>query len=354
MSSLFSPFQLRDLIFRNRVFVSPMCQYSADNGVAGPWHMVHYGSRAVGGAGLVMFEATAVSPEGRISPNDLGIWNDEQGKALAPIIEFIKVHGTVPGIQLAHAGRKASTALPWLGGKALYPVNGGWEPVAPSSLPFSPEHLTPHALSVKEIENTVEDFVDAAQRALDAGFEVVEVHMAHGYLLHEFLSPLTNQRSDEFGGSLENRMRFPIRVTEAVRELWPKHLPIFVRISATDWVENGWDLKQSIQLARRLKDIGVDLIDCSSGGLLPLVDIPVEPGFQVPFATAIRNEADIATGAVGLITEPEQAEQIIKSNQADVVLLARQLLRDPYWPLYAARRLKSDVHWPHQYLRARL
>ena len=354
MSSLFSPFQLRDLLFRNRVFVSPMCQYSADQGVAGPWHMVHYGSRAVGGAGLVMFEATAVSPEGRISPNDLGLWNDEQTGALKPVVEFIKVHGAVPGIQLAHAGRKASTALPWLGGNALNPVAGGWEPVAPSSLPFSPEHLTPHELTAKEITDTIDAFAKAAQRALNAGFEVVEVHMAHGYLLHEFLSPLSNQRSDTFGGSLENRMRLPILVTQAVRDVWPGHLPIFVRISATDWVENGWDLQQSIQLSRKLKDIGVDLIDCSSGGLLPLVDIPVEPGFQVPFATAIRNEADIATGAVGLITEPEQAEQIIKSNQADVVLLARQLLRDPYWPLHAARSLKADVHWPHQYQRARL
>jgi 2,4-dienoyl-CoA reductase-like NADH-dependent reductase (Old Yellow Enzyme family) len=354
MSSLFSPFEVRDLLFRNRVFVSPMCQYSADNGVAGPWHMVHYGSRAVGGAGLVMFEATAISPEGRISPNDLGLWNDEQAEALIPIVEFIKVHGAVPGIQLAHAGRKASTALPWLGGKALNPVAGGWEPVAPSSLPFSPEHLTPHELTAKEITDTIDAFAKAAQRALDAGFEVVEVHMAHGYLLHEFLSPLSNQRSDTFGGSLENRMRLPMLVTQAVREVWPGHLPIFVRISATDWVENGWDLQQSIQLSRKLKNIGVDLVDCSSGGLLPLVDIPVEPGFQVPFATAIRNEADIATGAVGLITEPEQAEQIIKSDQADVVLLARQLLRDPYWPLHAAKTLQADVHWPHQYLRAKL
>ena len=354
MSSLFSPFQLRDLLIRNRVFVSPMCQYSADDGIAGPWHMVHYGSRAVGGAGLVIFEATAISPEGRISPNDLGLWNETQAQALTPIVEFIKVHGAVPAIQLAHAGRKASTALPWLGGKALNPVEGGWEPVAPSSLPFSPEHLTPHELTTKEIKNIVDDFVKAALRALEAGFEVVEVHMAHGYLLHEFLSPLSNQRTDEFGGSLTNRMRFPIQVTQAVREVWPKHLPIFVRISATDWVENGWDLQQSTQLAQRLKDTGVDLIDCSSGGLLPLVDIPVAPGFQVPFATAIRNEADIASGAVGLIIEPEQAEQIIKNNQADAVLLARQLLRDPYWPLYAARKLQADIHWPHQYQRAKL
>ncbi|WP_455365848.1 NADH:flavin oxidoreductase/NADH oxidase [Kaarinaea lacus] len=354
MASLFSPFQLRDLIIRNRIFVSPMCQYSADDGVATPWHMVHYGSRAVGGAGLVMFEATAVTPEGRISPNDLGLWNNIQAEALAPIVEFIKVHGAVPAIQLAHAGRKASTALPWQGGKALNPVTGGWEPVAPSSLPFSPEHLTPHELTVKEIEGLIDDFRKAAQRALDAGFEVVEVHMAHGYLLHEFLSPLSNQRTDEFGGSLENRMKLPIQVTKAVRNVWPKHLPIFVRISATDWVENGWDLPQSIQLARQLKEVGVDLVDCSSGGLLPLIDMPVEPGFQVPFAAAIREEAGIATGAVGLITEPKQAEQIIRDSQADVVSLARQLLREPYWPLHAARILNAEVHWPHQYLRAKL
>jgi 2,4-dienoyl-CoA reductase-like NADH-dependent reductase (Old Yellow Enzyme family) len=354
MSSLFSPLQLRDLLFRNRIFVSPMCQYSADNGIAGPWHMVHYGSRAVGGAALVMFEATAVSPEGRISPNDLGIWNNEQRHALTPIVEFIKVHGAVPGIQLAHAGRKASTALPWLGGKPLNPIAGGWEPVAPSSLPFSQEHLTPRELTVHDIKNVVADFAGAAQRALDAGVEVACIHMAHGYLLHEFLSPLSNQRTDKYGGSFENRIRFPLQVTEAVREIWPTHLPLFVRISATDWVEQGWDLQQSIQLARRLKNAGVDLIDCSSGGLLPDVNIPSAPGFQVPFATAIRNEADIATGAVGLITEPLQAEQIIKNKQADAVLLARQLLRDPYWPLHAARELQVDVHWPHQYQRAKL
>ena len=354
MSKLFSPIQLRELLIRNRIFVSPMCQYSAHDGIAGSWHMVHYGSRAVGGAGLVMFEATAVAPEGRISPNDLGIWNDEQAKALAPIVEFIKVHGAVPAIQLAHAGRKASTGLPWQGGKPLNPIAGGWEPVAPSSLPFGPEHLTPRELSFKEIKTIVDAFTDAGQRALTAGFEVVEIHMAHGYLLHEFLSPISNQRDDEYGGSFESRIRLPLQVSKAVREIWPEHLPVFTRISATDWVEQGWDLQQSIQLAQQLKVCGVDLIDCSSGGLLPDVNIPEEPGFQVPFASAIRDKAGVATGAVGLITEAEQAEQIITTNQADVVFLARQLLRDPYWALHAAQVLQVDVHWPHQYQRAKL
>ena len=354
MASLFSTIQLRELLIRNRIFVSPMCQYSANDGVAGPWHMVHYGSRAVGGAGLIMFEATAVTPQGRISPQDLGLWNNEQMQALIPVVDFIKVHGAVPAIQLAHAGRKASTDLPWLGGKPLSPVSGGWEPVAPSCLPFSPEHLTPHELTLNQIKEIIDAFVKAAQRALTAGFEAVEIHMAHGYLLHEFLSPLTNQRRDDFGGSFENRIRLPIKITEAVREVWPEHLPVFVRISATDWVEHGWDLEQSIRLAQHLKNSGIDLVDCSSGGLLPDANIPLAPGFQTPFATAIRNKADIATGAVGLITDPNQAENIIAAGQADVVFMARELLRDPYWPLHAAHTLHVDVHWPHQYQRAKL
>lgn len=353
MTRLFSELRLRELTFRNRIFVSPMCQYSATDGIPTDWHLVHLGARAVGGAALVMTEASAVCPEGRISPYDLGLWNDAQRDAFRPIARFIKDQGAVPAIQLAHAGRKASTDAPWLGGGALLPENGGWVTVAPSPIPFTPAHTLPRALDAAEIDTIVEQFVASARRALDAGFEVVEVHAAHGYLLHEFLSPLTNARTDDYGGSLENRARLMLRIAKAVRELWPAHLPVFVRISATDWVEGGWDLAQSVQLARWLKDLGVDLIDCSSGGLTADARIPAAPGFQVPFAAAIRKEAGIATGAVGLITEPDQAEQILATEQADVVLLAREFLRNPYWPLHAATALRSDAPWPRQYLRAR-
>ncbi len=354
MTRLFSELRLRELTFRNRIFVSPMCQYSATDGLPTDWHLVHLGTRAVGGAALVMTEASAVCPEGRISPYDLGLWNDVQRDAFKPIARFIKEQGAVPAIQLAHAGRKASTDAPWQGGGPLSPANGGWVPAAPSAVPFTPAHAMPHALGTAEIDAIVELFAASARHALGAGFEVVEVHAAHGYLLHEFLSPLTNRRTDDYGGSLENRARLTLRITQAVRDLWPAHLPLFVRISATDWVEGGWDLAQSIQLARWLKDIGVDLIDCSSGGLTADARIPAAPGFQVPFAAAIRKETGIATGAVGLITEPEQAEQILMSEQADVVLLARELLRNPYWPLHAATALKSEAPWPKQYLRAKL
>lgn len=351
MSNLFSVFQLRDLTFKNRIFVSPMCQYSSLDGLPTDWHLVHLGSRAVGGAALLMVEATAVSPEGRISPGDSGIWSDEHARAFQPIAAFIKAQGAVPAIQLAHAGRKASTDAPWRGGKPIV-GEGSWQTIAPSAVPFG-NYPTPRAMTRQEIEETVAQFVSAAKRSLTAGFEVVEIHMAHGYLLHEFLSPLSNLRTDEFGGNLAGRVKLPLQVAEAVRRVWPAHLPVFVRISATDWVEGGWDLPQSIQLATWLKALGIDLIDCSSGGNVPGVKIPVGPNYQVPFATAIRKEAGIATGAVGLITEPLQAEQIITSHEADVVFLARAMLRDPYWPLHAAKELKADLAWPVQYERAK-
>jgi 2,4-dienoyl-CoA reductase-like NADH-dependent reductase (Old Yellow Enzyme family) len=353
MSKLFTPFTLRTVTFRNRIFVSPMCQYSSCDGLPTDWHMVHLGSRAVGGAGLVMVEATAVSPEGKISPDDSGIWSDDHADAFRPIAQFICDQGAVPGIQLAHAGRKASTDLPWRGGSPLVPEQRGWQPIAPSAIPFASGHPVPRELSDSDLDGIEEYFRFATRRALSAGFQVVEVHMAHGYLLHEFLSPLANKRTDKFGGSLENRLRFPLRVAAAVRSEWPAELPLFARISATDWVEGGWDLAQSIILAGRMKAMGVDLIDCSSGFVVPDEKIPFEPGFQVPFAAAIRTETGIATGAVGLITEPLQAEHIVATGQADAVFLARQMLRDPYWPLHAARELGVEVSWPNQYLRAK-
>ncbi|HEX8721368.1 MAG TPA: NADH:flavin oxidoreductase/NADH oxidase [Pyrinomonadaceae bacterium] len=351
MSRLFSAFSLRGLEFRNRVFVSPMCQYSSRDGLPNDWHMVHLGSRAVGGAGLVCVEATGVSPEGRISPGDTGIWSDEHARAFAPVVSFVKAQGARAAIQLAHAGRKASTDVPWRGGKPLGEGEGGWQTLAPSAVPFG-DWPAPREMTREDIETVTRQFADAARRALAAGFEVVELHMAHGYLLHEFLSPLSNLREDEFGGSPENRARFPLMVAEAVRAVWPEQLPLFARISATDWVEGGWDLGQSVQLSRRLKGCGVDLIDCSSGGLVPGARIPVAPGYQVPFAETIRREARVATGAVGLVTEPEQAEEIIATGKADAVLLARAELRDPYWPLHAARRLGAEAPWPVQYARA--
>ena len=353
MSRLFSPFTLRELTFRNRIFVSPMCQYSSKGGIPTDWHMVHLGSRAVGGAGLVMVEATAVSPEGRISPDDSGIWNDEQAAAFAPIARFIRTQGAVPGIQLAHAGRKASTDIPWKNGAPLALDNGGWQPVAPSPAPFAPGYPEPTELTHDALKTVCSRFVDAAHRALGAGFQVVEIHMAHGYLLHEFLSPLANRRTDEFGGTLENRILFPLSIAREVRQIWPQELPVFVRISANDWVEGGWELAQSIELSRRLKELGIDLIDCSSGGLLPQAFVPFGPGFQTPFATAIRQQVGIATGAVGFVTQPAQAEQIIATGLADAVLLAREMLRDPYWPLHAASSLGVDIPWPPQYERAK-
>ena len=350
---LFSPLRLRDVEFRNRVWVSPMCQYSARDGLANDWHLVHLGSRAVGGAGLVLGEATAVSPEGRISPGDLGLWSDAQVDALARVTSFVAERGSVPGVQLAHAGRKAATGLPWSGGRPLGAEEGGWEVVAPSAGPYGAGYPAPRVLTDLEIAGLVRRFAEAAGRAAAAGFRVVEIHAAHGYLLHEFLSPVTNRRSPPYGGTLEDRARVVLEVARAVREALPPGLPLFVRISATDWVEGGWDLEQSIQLARWLGESGVDLIDCSSGGLVPDARPPVAAGYQVPFAEAIRREAGIATAAVGLITEPAQAEEIVASGRADAVLLARAMLRDPHWPLHAAQALGAEGPWPAQYLRAR-
>ncbi len=353
MSVLFSPLKIREVTFRNRIFVSPMCMYSSSEGLPTSWHLVHLGSRAVGGAALVMVEATAVSPEGRISPDDSGLWSAAHAEAFRPIAEFIAAQGAVAGIQLGHAGRKASTDAPWRGGGPLGPEARGWQPVAPSPLPFAAGHPLPRELTAGEIEEIVGQFADAARLAREAGFRVVEVHMAHGYLLHQFLSPLTNRRADEYGGSLENRLRLPLRVARAVREAWPAEWPVFVRISASDWLPGGWDLEQSVELCRRLRELGIDLIDCSSAGLAPDAVLPAGPGFQTPFATAIREQAGIATGTVGFITEPAQAEQIVATGLADAVFLARELLRDPYWPLHAARALGVDLPWPPQYRRAR-
>jgi 2,4-dienoyl-CoA reductase-like NADH-dependent reductase (Old Yellow Enzyme family) len=351
---LFSPLRLRELVFKNRVFVSPMCQYSAVDGMPMDWHLVHLGCRAIGGAALVMTEATAVSPEGRISPFDTGIWSREQATAFRKIAEFIRQHGAVAGIQIAHAGRKASTDVPWRGGKPLDTGNGGWQPIGPSPVPFAEGYAVPREMTEAEMERVRNAFAAAARHGQEAGFEVIEVHMAHGYLLHEFLSPLTNRRRDAWGGSLENRLRFPVSVARAVREEWPERLPVLVRVSAMDWVEGGWDLPQTIALARELKKIGIDMVDCSSGGAVPDAKIQASPGFQTPFAAAVRREAGIATGAVGLITEPGQAEQIVSTCLADAILIGREFLRDPYWPLHAARSLGVDIPWPSQYERAKL
>ena len=353
MSHLFDPLTIRRLIFANRVFVSPMCEYSSDDGFANDWHLVHLGSRAVGGAGLVLTEATAVSAEGRISPQDLGIWKDDHIDFLSRIVRFIHEQGSVAGMQLAHAGRKASTYRPWSGNGAVPVANGGWPDVlAPSAVAFAEAYPMPQELTLDGIARVTNAFVDAARRAHQAGFRVIELHAAHGYLLHEFLSPLSNQRQDHYGGSFENRTRLLREVVQAVRRVWPEAAPLFVRISATDWVEGGWDIEQSVELARHLKLLGVDFIDCSTGGNAAQAKIPVGPGYQVPFAERIRRDAGILTGAVGLITEPSQAEHIVSSGQADAVLLARELLRDPYFPLRAARELGQEIGWPAQYLRA--
>jgi 2,4-dienoyl-CoA reductase-like NADH-dependent reductase (Old Yellow Enzyme family) len=330
-----------------------MCQYSSENGMPGAWHLVHLGSRAVGGAALVMVEATAVSPEGRISPSDSGMWLPEHSRAFRQIASFIRDQGSVPGIQLAHAGRKASTGAPWHGGRPLKETEGGWKPVAPSPVPFDEDSPVPIEMSGNYAEKVLSEFIEAARLSVDAGFEVLEIHMAHGYLLHEFLSPLSNRRVDEFGGSFQNRIRFPLKVASALRTTWPANHPLFVRISCTDWVEGGWDLEQSVEFCRSLKEIGVDLIDCSSGALVPYAKIPAGPGFQVPFAAAIRKSVRIATGAVGFITDPAQAEQIVATGEADAVLLAREMLRQPYWPLHAAQALRAEIDWPKQYERAK-
>ncbi|HEU4456569.1 MAG TPA: NADH:flavin oxidoreductase/NADH oxidase [Longimicrobium sp.] len=352
-AGLFSPLTIRGVTFRNRVGVSPMCQYSAVDGMPNEWHFVHLGSRAVGGAGMVIAEATAVTAEGRISPADLGIWSDAHTEPLARCARFIESRGAVAGIQLAHAGRKASTAPPWRGGGYLDEGEGGWRPiVAPSAVPFRDGAPVPEALDEAGIRRVVDGFRDGARRAREAGFRVVEIHAAHGYLLHQFLSPLSNRRADAYGGAFENRIRLTVEVTRAVREVWPENLPLFLRISATDWAEGGWDAEQSVELARALGPLGIDLVDCSTGGLVPGVRIPVGPGYQVEFAERIRREAHLATAAVGLITDAAQADEIIRAGRAEVVLLARQLLRDPYWPLRAARQLGVEMPWPEQYHRA--
>ncbi|PWT70436.1 MAG: NADPH dehydrogenase NamA [Proteobacteria bacterium] len=352
MQPLFSPFDLRSVTFPNRIGVSPMCQYSSVDGFATDWHLVHLGSRAVGGAGLVVLEASAVVPEGRITPSDLGIWKDEHIAKLECIASFLHSQGARAGIQLAHAGRKASMSAPWHGEHLVPPAEGGWTPVAPSAIPFNDKYAVPRELDQAGIDGVVSAFRAAAQRAHRAGFDVIEIHAAHGYLLHEFLSPLSNHRTDDYGGSLENRARLLLEVTEAVRETWPQELPLFVRISATDWIEGGWTVEESVEVARMLKERGVDLIDCSSGGNLATAKIPVAPGYQVPFAARIRSEAGIATAAVGLITEPVQANEIVANGQADLVLLAREMLRDPYFAVHAAAAMSDTASWPEQYLRA--
>ena len=352
MSHLFDPLPIRSVTFSNRVFVSPMCEYSSTDGFANDWHFVHLGSRAVGGAGLVFTEATAVTPEGRISPEDLGIWKDDHVEMLARIVRFVRGQGSVAGMQLAHAGRKASTYRPWSGHGAVSEAEGGWANVlAPTATAFTDSYPQPREMSKQDIAETTTAFAAAATRAHAAGFRVIEIHAAHGYLLHEFLSPLSNQRADDYGGSFENRTRLLREVAIAIRRVWPQDLPLFTRISATDWVDGGWDIDQSVELARQLKPLGVDLIDCSSGGNVAIAKIPIGPGYQTPFAARIRKDAGILTGSVGMITTPEQAEHIVGTGQADAVLLAREMLRDPYFPLRAARQLGQEITWPAQYLR---
>jgi 2,4-dienoyl-CoA reductase-like NADH-dependent reductase (Old Yellow Enzyme family) len=349
---LFDPFELRSLCLANRIIVSPMCQYSAVDGRINHWHEIHLGTRAVGGAALVFTEATAVTAAGRISPQDLGVWDDSHRDGLARVARLIKAQGAAAGIQLAHAGRKSSTSRPWEGSRGLTAAEGGWVPVGPTSIPFSCTSVAPRQATTTDLAGVVQAFHRAACRALDCLFDVIEIHAAHGYLIHQFLSPLANTRTDAYGGSFANRARLCLEIVEGVRRVWPDRLPLFVRISATDWVDGGWDLEQSVELGRQLRDRGVDLIDCSSGGLVPDATVPVAPGYQVPFAERIRRDAGIATGAVGLITGAVQANEIVALGRADCVLLARELLRDPYWPLHAARELGQKVAWPAQYLRA--
>ena len=355
MAHLFEPLRIRGVEFPHRILVSPMCQYSAPNGFAQDWHLVHLGSRAVGRAAAVLAEATAVTPDGRISPVDLGLWSDAHMEPLERIFSFIAAQGSIPGMQLAHAGRKASTQEPWKGGKPLAPEDGGWSPiVGPSPIPFADGYQVPHELTMAEIASVVGAFAAAAKRAHAAGAKVIEIHGAHGYLLNSFMSPLSNRRTDAYGGSFENRTRIVREVVTAVRKVWPDSLPLFIRISATDWAEGGWTVEDSVELARLLHPLGVDLVDCSSGGNVSGVRIPVGPGYQAAFAERVRRGSCVPTGAVGMITDPAQADTIVRSGQADVVFLARQFLRDPYWPLLAARALGQDIQWPPQYDRAKL
>jgi 2,4-dienoyl-CoA reductase-like NADH-dependent reductase (Old Yellow Enzyme family) len=353
MASLFSELKIREITLKNRIAVSPMCQYSSVDGFASDWHLVHLGSRAIGGAALVMTEATAVSPEGRITPSDLGIWKDEHIDNLKKIAGFILEHNAIPGIQLAHAGRKASHTEPWNGNKLIPESDGGWKTLAPSSIPFSPETAIPKALTSHDISNLLGDFKAAAKRAFIAGFKIIEIHAAHGYLINEFYSPLSNTRTDEYGGNFENRIRLLLEIVKAVRSVWHADLPLFVRISASDWLPEGWSIDDSILLAKTLKSLDVDLVDCSSGGILPDIKIPLTPGYQANFAAQIKKQTGILTGAVGLITEAKQANSIITSGKADLVLMAREFLRDPYFPLRAAFELGVDVNWPKQYERAK-
>lgn len=353
MVSLFSPLKIRSVGLKNRIVVSPMCQYSSEDGFANDWHLVHLGSRAVGGAGLVLSEAIAVSSAGRITPGDLGIWKDEHISMLQRITSFVTNQGVVPGIQLAHAGRKASHHSPWKGGHALAAEEGAWQTIAPSAIPFLDSEPAPLEMTKEDIRQLVNDFSAAAVRADKAGFKIIELHAAHGYLLNEFLSPLSNKRTDEYGGSFENRIRLVIEVVEAVRKQWPVDKPLFIRISASDWVEGGWTIEDSVKLSAVLKNKGVDLVDCSSGGVSHLQKISTGPMYQVPFAEKVKKETGIMTGAVGLITTAAEAEQVLQNNQADLVLLAREFLRNPYFPLQAAKELGEDIAWPVQYLRAK-
>lgn len=353
MSKLFTPLTIKSVTLKNRIVISPMCQYSAVDGFANDWHLVHLGSRAVGGAGLIIQEATAVSPEGRISPHDLGLWNDEQIEKLKSIASFVHAQGGLLGIQLAHAGRKASHAVPWKGGKQLSMQDGGWPTVAPSAIPFLEGTRAPVALADEGIKKLIADFRSATVRAVEAGYDVLEIHAAHGYLIHEFLSPLTNQRVDVYGGSFENRIRLLLEIVQEVQLVWPLDKPLFVRISASDWAEGGWNIEESVTLAKILKHQGADVIDCSSGGAVTHQKISTGPGYQVPFAERIKKETDIITGAVGMITTAEQAEEILTSGRADLILIARESLRNPYFPMQAAAQLNDHVAWPDQYLRAR-
>lgn len=352
MSYLFEPLKLRELTLKNRLGIPPMCQYSARDGLANEWHLVHYGTRAVGGAGLLIVEATAVRPDGRISPGDLGLWCDEQIEPLAQVVRFVRAQGCAAAVQLGHAGRKASIAQGWLPARTLSAAEGGWQTVAPSVISFGEGYAPPVALTGDEVREIVGHFVAAASRALAADFQVVEIHAAHGYLLHQFLSPLSNARTDAYGGSFENRIRLVCEVVSAVREVWPEHLPLLIRLSATDWMDGGWCVDETVELCRRLKTLGVDLVDVSSAGLVPTAQIPVGAGFQTGFAERVRREAGLPTSAVGMITAPAQADHIIRTGQADMVLLGRELLRNPYWPLEAARALGQEVAWPEQYQRA--
>jgi len=353
MSKLFSPLIIKDITLKNRIAISPMCQYTAVDGFANDWHLVHYGSRAVGGASLIIQEATAVSPEGRISPGDLGLYKEEHIEKLRQITDFIQQQGVVAGIQLAHAGRKAGCAVAWQGGKQLNLNEGGWTTVAPSAIAFNPDDISPQELDTEGIKKVVADFKTAAERAFLSGYKLIEIHAAHGYLIHQFLSPLSNHRADSYGGSFENRVRLLLEIVRAINTVWPHNLPLFVRISVTDWVEGGWHAEEAVQLSKLLKLEGVDLIDCSSGGMVPYAKIPLGPGYQVQFAERIKRESNLFTGAVGMITEVKQAEDILANNQSDLIIIGRASLRDPYFTLHAAQLSGDDIEWPLQYLRAK-